>query len=150
MRAAGRGGEGHIGFDKWTVKVPIWPSLWLFLPALLSTLVLYYPSFIPLLCSPAHQCKSTQARSERLTECKPTSALQRRKEDRRQGEVFMTQSRVCKWLAQSRPPFPQCGPVEKRQPLTFGIGNSWTVQRCVNAGVWERNLCWLIGFSGNR
>lgn len=61
MRAAGRGGEGHIGFDKWTVKVPIWPSLWLFLSALLSTLVLYYPSFIPLLCSPTHQCKSTQA-----------------------------------------------------------------------------------------
>lgn len=96
MRAAGRGGEGHIGFDKWTVKVPIWPSLWLFLPSLLSALVLYYPSFIPLLCSPAHQCKSTQARSERLTECKPTSTLWRRKEDRRQAEVFMTQSRVCK------------------------------------------------------
>lgn len=56
MRAAGRGGEGHIGFDKWTVKVPIWPSLWLFLPALLSTPVLYYHSFIPLLCSPARQC----------------------------------------------------------------------------------------------
>lgn len=35
----GRGGEGrgHIGFDKWTVKVPIWPSLCLFLPLLLST-----------------------------------------------------------------------------------------------------------------
>lgn len=47
MRAAGRGEEGHIGFDKWTVKVPIWPSLWLFLPALLSTLVLYYPFSFP-------------------------------------------------------------------------------------------------------
>lgn len=45
MRAAGRGGEGHTGFDKWTVKVPIWPSLWLFLSALLSTLVLLLPFF---------------------------------------------------------------------------------------------------------
>lgn len=95
MRAAGRGGEGHIGFDKWTVKVPIWPSLWLFLPALLSTLVLYYPSFSPLLCSPVGQFKSKQACSERLTECKPNSPLWRRIEEGRQAEVFMTQSRVC-------------------------------------------------------
>lgn len=51
MRAGGREGEGHIGFDKWTVKVPIWSSLWLFLPVLLSTPVLYYPSFIHLLSS---------------------------------------------------------------------------------------------------
>lgn len=74
----GRG--GHIGFDKWTVKVPIWPSLWLFLPALLSTLVLNYPSFIPFLCSPVGQCKSELACSERLTECKPNLPLWRRKE----------------------------------------------------------------------
>lgn len=83
MRAAGKGGEGHIGFDKWTVKVPIWPSLWLFLPALLSTPVLYYHSFIPLLCSPARQCKSKQARSERLTECNPTHL---RGEEKRDGQ----------------------------------------------------------------
>lgn len=82
MRAAGRGGEGHIGFDKWTVKVPIWPSLWLFLPALLSTPVLYYHSFIPLLCSPARQCKSEQARSERLTECNPTHLREEEKRKR--------------------------------------------------------------------
>lgn len=91
MRAAGRGEEGHIGFDKWTVKVPIWPSLWLFLPALLSTLVVYYPSFILLLCSPVAQCKGELARSERLTECKPYSPRwERKKKKGRQAKVFMT------------------------------------------------------------
>lgn len=79
MRAAGRGEEGHIGFDKWTVKVPIWPSRWLFLPALLSTLVVFYPSFFSLICSPVGQCKSEQACSERLTECKPNCPLRGRK-----------------------------------------------------------------------
>ncbi len=109
MRAVGRGEEGHIGFDKWTVKVPIWPSLWLFLPALLSTLVLYYPSFIPLLCSSAGLCKSKQACSERLTECKPNSPLWRRKEEERQAEVFMTQSRVCELLGKPCTPISQSG-----------------------------------------
>lgn len=56
MRAAGRGGEGHIGFDKWTVKVPIWLSECLFLPTLLSKPVLYYSSFLPLFSSPVGQC----------------------------------------------------------------------------------------------
>lgn len=94
MRAAGRGGEGHIGFDKWTVKVPIWPSLWLFLPALLSTLVLYYPSFISLLCSLVGQCKSELACSERLTECKPNSVEEKRGEKTGRG-VYDPKQGLC-------------------------------------------------------
>lgn len=85
MGAAGRGGEGHIGFDKWTVKVPIWPPLWLFLPALLSTLVLYHLSFTrPLASAACSQCGSKQGCSETLTGCKADSPLQRRK---RRGET---------------------------------------------------------------
>lgn len=64
-KGGGGGGEErgrHIGLDKWTVKVPIWPSLWLFSSFLSFCSVhsasrsLYYLPFIPLLCSLTRLC----------------------------------------------------------------------------------------------
>lgn len=129
MRAAGRGGEGHIGFDKWTVKVPIWPSLWLFLPAFYLLLSFYYPSFISFFCSPLGQNKSEWAHRERLTECQPNFCG----EGNRQ-RCLWPKAEFCAWLDKPCPPTSQCVPVwESRQPLTFGIRNSWTAQN-----VWIR------------
>lgn len=75
MRAVGRGGEGHIGFDKWTVKVPIWPSM-----AFSSCSFIHFCPLLPPLFSSGWVLKSGQTCSERLTECKPGSPLWRRKE----------------------------------------------------------------------
>lgn len=74
-----QGGERRatLGLINGLWRCPSGP-LWLFLPALLSTLVLYHLSFIPLLCSTVGQCKSEPACSERLTECKPISPLWRK------------------------------------------------------------------------
>lgn len=102
--------------------------------------LLFYPlsSFTTLLSFPSSvlrhiSAKARGPRSERLTDCKLHLKLRGgEKKAGGQAEVFVTQSRVCKWLAQPCPPFSQCGPAEKRQPLTFGIGNSWTVRKCVN------------------
>ena len=43
--SSGREGEGHTGFDKWTVKVPIWPGCTASLPPLLSPILPLLPLF---------------------------------------------------------------------------------------------------------
>lgn len=131
-----QGGEGRatLGLINGLWRCPSGPHSGFFLSALFihSRPLLPFFHSAPVFPDSA-SVKARGPRSERLTECKPASnSGGGEKEGRRQAEVFVTQSRVCKWLAQPRPPVSQCGPAEKRQPLTFGIGNSWTVRKCVN------------------
>lgn len=92
-----RGGEGRatLGLINGLWRCPSGPLYGFFFLLFYPLLSFTTPLFIPLFCSPAGQCKSEQACSERLTECKPNSPLWRRKGGETGWGVYDSKQGLC-------------------------------------------------------